>query len=161
MPGVVTVRFYDRHGNLLSPSQARSVMTNGSHGWANDALVDPTTLQDLVGAPLHASGGSLVFDVPAQPVALALNWPTTRGYSLVIVDDGGGGFTSAGTVNFTYQAALDAKRRLDAMVAARPDYAPSAAFGEADGRAASLIQRATQATDESDRGASVNARSIR
>ena len=151
-PGVVTVRFYDRHGNLLSPSQARSVMTNGSHGWANDALVDPTTLQDVAAGPLHTSGGSLVFDIPARPAALALNWPTSRGYSLVIVDDGGGGFAAPATVNFTYQAALDAKRRLADMVAARPTYVASAAFDDADARAASLIQRATQAPDESDRG---------
>jgi hypothetical protein len=150
--GVVTVEFYDRAGNLLSPSQARSVMTHESAGWANDALVDPSTLQDLVGGPLHASGGSLAFDIPAQPVALAVNWPTTRGYSLVIADNGGGGFTSSATVNFTYQAALDAKRRLDAMVAARPTYVASAAFTSADARAASLILRATQAADDPDRG---------
>jgi hypothetical protein len=149
---VVTVLFYDRQGNRLTPAQARAVMTNGSAGWANDTLLDPATLQDVVEQPLHTSGGSLVFDVPAQPVALALNWPTTRGYSLVILDDGGGGFTSPGTVNFTYQAALDAQRRLDAMVAARPTYVASTGFDAADAHAASLIQRATQATDESDRG---------
>ena len=45
--GVVTVSFYDRHGNLLTPSEARSVMTNGSAGWTNDAGLPGSSLSNF------------------------------------------------------------------------------------------------------------------
>jgi hypothetical protein len=150
--GVVTVLFYDRRGNQLDPSQVRAVMTNHHAGWTNDALVDPTTLQDLVGAPLHAEDGAMAFDLPGRPAALALNWPTTQGYSLVVVDDGGAGFTAPRTVNFTYQAALDAERRVRWMLASRPAYVPSPRFDAAQARASALLARAGQASDEAVRG---------
>ncbi len=79
--------------------------------------------------PLFTSSGTLALTVPSQPVAFAFNWPTQpRGYSLVILDNGGSGFSGAATVNLTYQAALDEKRRLDSTLAARPDYQPSSDF---------------------------------
>ena len=126
--GTVTLLFYDRAGAALTLSQMRTTSNNGTAGYDNDALLNPTTLEVLTLNPLPASGAA-TFAVPSQPVAFALNWPTTpKGYSLVIVDNGGAGFTGTATVNFTYQAALDEKRRLDAALVARPDYVHSATF---------------------------------
>lgn len=126
--GTVTLLFYDRTGAALNLSQMRTVSNNGTAGYDNDALLNPTTLEVLTLNPLPGSGAA-TFAVPSQAVAFALNWPTDpKGYSLVIVDNGGAGFTGTATVNFTYQAALDEKRRLDAALTARPDYVHSTAF---------------------------------
>ncbi len=141
--GTVTVLFYDRAGAALTLSQMRTLSNNGTAGYDNDALLNPTTLEVLTLNPLPGSGAA-TFSVPSQPVAFALNWPTTpKGYSLVIVDNGGGGFTGTGTVNFTFQAALDTKRRLDAALTARPDYVHSTTFQTAYDSAVAHIAAAT------------------
>ncbi|MGZ5297131.1 MAG: hypothetical protein ACXWYT_09445, partial [Actinomycetota bacterium] len=151
--GAVQLRFFDRRGNEMSAEIARSRMSNGSAGWANDALIDPTFLYDVEAHPLSIDDtGHLSFTVPDRPVALAVNWPTTRGYSLLIVDNGGAGFTHGGVVNFTYRAALDAKRTLDQELAARPAFLRSAAFVEAYAAAASDLDSATASTGRSERG---------
>jgi len=149
----VTLRIYDRTATLLTPADARSLMTNGAAGWTNDALIDPATLQNLVEQPLFNSAGSLVFTIAGSAApALAVNWPTTRGYSLLILDNLGSGFSTTATINFTYQAALDAKKHLDASLTARPDYVHSSAFQTAYDNAATHIQNAQAAGDEPTRG---------
>jgi hypothetical protein len=151
--GTVQLRFFDRRGDEISAAGAMSLMSNGSSGWANDALVDPTFLYDVEAQPLSTDGsGHLSFVVPDQPVALAVNWPTIRGYSLLIVDNGGPGFTHGGVVNFTYRAALDAKRILDQELAARPSFLRSEAFVESYAAAASDIEKANASSDRSVRG---------
>jgi hypothetical protein len=150
--GTVSLLFYDRNGNALSAASVRSTMTNGGAGWDGDALVNPSNLQDLVETPLWNTSQGLAFGLISQPAALAVNWPTTRGYSLVILDNGGNGFTTSQTVNFTYQAALDAFRRLGAAVAARPTYQPSAAFQTAYNAMTADLQQAQASTSQSTRG---------
>jgi hypothetical protein len=127
-------------------------MSNGSAGWANDALIDPTFLYDLQAHPLFTDDtGHLAFALPDRPVALAFNWPTTRGYSLLIVDNGGGGFTHGGVVNVTYRAAIDAKRMLDQELAARPSFLQTPGFIESYAAAVSDIDTAI-ASERSVRG---------
>jgi hypothetical protein len=151
--GTVQLRFFDRSGHEISAAGAMSRMSNGSAGWANDALVDPTFLYDVEAQPLSTDGtGHLSFVVPDRPVALAVNWPTIRGYSLLIVDNGGPGFTHGGVVNFTYRAALDAKRMLDQELEARPSFLRSQAFVESYAAAASDIETANASSDRSVRG---------
>lgn len=150
--GQVTLLFYDRNGSALTPSQTRSLSNNGVTGYDNDALVNPATLEVVTMGPLFISGGELVFSVPATPVAFAFNWPTTRGYSLVILDNGGTGFTGTATVNFTYRAALDVKRRLDAALTTRPAYQPSAAFQNAYDAAVEHINTANGSSSQSVKG---------
>lgn len=151
--GTVQLRFFDRRGHEISGAGAMSRMSNGSAGWANDALIDPTFLYDVEAHPLSTDDtGHLSFTVPDRPVALAVNWPTTRGYSLMIVDNGGAGFTHGGVVNFTYRAAIDAKRTLDQELAARPAFRRSAAFVEAYAAAASDIDSANASSERSVRG---------
>lgn len=141
--GQVTLLFYDRSGNQMTVNQIRSTSNNGTAGFDNDALLNPTTLEVITMGPLFTASNTLAFTVPSQSVAFAFNWPTQpKGYSLVILDNGGGGFTGAATVNFTYQAALDTRRRLDAALSARPDYVQSAAFQSAYNSAVSHINTA-------------------
>ena len=60
------------------------------------------------------------------------------------LDNNGAGFSTGGTVNFTYRAANDAKTRLDAALAARtsPAYTHSAAFDTAYNAAANYLSLA-------------------
>jgi len=159
----VKLRFFRSDGSEYSAAEARSVIecrsptctTTGKSGWTNDALVDPQTLRARKVHSLTAVGGFLGFNRPAgAPVALAIDWPTsTRGYSLLVIDNAGAGFVGATTVNVTYQGARDAQRRLDAMLAARPDYARSPVFASAYDAASAHIALAASTTDESTRGA--------
>ena len=127
--GTVTLLFFDRNGTALTPSQVRSLSNNGGSGYNSDFLVNPTNLRAISSGPLFTSGSNLAFNIPSQAVALAFNWPTLpNGYSLIILDNGGIGFTAGATVNFCYQAARDTKKKLDAALAARADYVPSAKF---------------------------------
>lgn len=151
--GRVTLLFYDRNGAALSAGEARALSNNSPLGYDNDALVDPSTLGALAMGPLYATGGTLAFDLPAAPAALAFNWPTEPlGYSLVVLDNGGAGFTATATVNFTYQAALDAARRLDAALAARPAYQPSASFAAAYDSAAWHLAAAAGSSGQAVKG---------
>ena len=147
----VTLRFYDREGNCLSASQAQSIM-GGLKGWSTSALVHPSTLQNLKEEPLFESENGLAFTLQATPVALILNWPTVRGYSALILDNGGEGYQTSAVVNFTYQAALDTKRKLDLSRSNRPDYVPSSNFNFYYTRALSHLQSAATAPDEAQKG---------
>ena len=151
--GTVTVLFFDRNGVAMTPAQVRSVSNNGTIGYDNDALVDPVTLRAISSGPLYPSGNNLAFATPGIPVALALNWPTVpHGYGLLILDNGGAGFTSSATINFTHEAAKDVKRRLDAALAARPNYLRSTQFQEAYNRAANRLAAIGTFTAESTKG---------
>jgi len=130
--GTVTLLFFDRNGAALTPTQVRSTSNNGGAGYNNDFLLNPANLRAISSGPLFISGTNLAFNIPSQAVALAFNWPTLPGgYQLLILDNGGAGFSTAATINFTYQAALDVKKKLDAARSARPDYVPSAKFNTA------------------------------
>lgn len=153
----VVLKFYDTAGTgtELTAAQVKTVM-HGSGGSDSDALLDLSTMQDIYEYPLYRSGSPARwrFDtVAGTPSAFSVNWPTaTNGYSTVIIDNGGAGYTAAATVVFNYQAALDEKRRLDAAITARPSYVPSAAYTTAYNQAVSLIASANAATTDSDRG---------
>ncbi len=149
----ITLLFFDRHGTALSVKQVRSISNNGKAGYNTDALVDPQNMREMTNGPLVESGAKLAFELPARPVAFAFNWPTKPlGYSMIVLDNGGAGFTTGGTVNFTYQAALDYKRRLDASLAERSTYVPSAKFLTAYDSVVTHIDTATSSTDEAVRG---------
>ena len=151
--GTVNFLFYGRDGVLMSPAMVRQTSNNGSAGYNNDFLIDPVTMQAVSEGVLINSANGLSFAVPDIPVALALNWPTDPlGYGLIVLDNGGGGFTSGGTVNFTYQAAWDVRRKLDQALAARPDYVASQRFQAAYGDAKSILAGITASSTESQKG---------
>jgi hypothetical protein len=151
--GQVTVLFYDRDGLPISPEQVRHLSNNGSADRNNDFLVDPMTLRVITAKPLRVSGAGFAFDLADAPVALALNWCTEpQGYSLILIDNAGSGFSAPATVNFTYQAARDVKLKLDAALAARPDYRPSPKFRTAYDEATSHLAAADASPDQSSKG---------
>jgi len=138
--GTVTLLFFDRNGTALTPTQVRSISNNGGAGYNNDFLLNPANMRAISSGPLYTSGSNLAFNIPSQAVALAFNWPTLPGgYQLLVLDKGGTGFSTGGTINFTYQAALDVKKKLDAARAARPGYVPSSKFNTAYQAAASQL----------------------
>lgn len=148
--GMLTFVFYNSSGILLSASQvhaiARGPGTGKNAGYDADAFLDPTTME-MVGSPNPMDTGLTVL-LPLSPASVdfAMNWPagTANGYSLVVLDNNGAGFTTSGTVNFTYRAANDAKTRLDAALAERnnPVYVHSPAFGTAYTAATSYLASA-------------------
>ena len=148
--GTLTFTFYDTSGTLLTAAQVHAITrgpgTGQNAGYDADAFVNPSTLE-MVGAR-NPLGNGLSATLPASPVSVdfAINWlaSPTNGYSLVVLDNGGAGFSTGGTVNFTYRAAHDAKMRLDAALAARtsPAYVHSAAFDAAYGSAAASLAQA-------------------
>ena len=152
--GTVTLEFYDADGtgNLLTTAQTRRVM-KGHNGWDSDALLRPSDLEDVGAYPLYGSGSALRFDIRGHRVALGVAWPTaSEGYSYVILDNRGRGFGSTATLVFNYQAAIDAKRQLDAELAARPDYVGSAAFDAAYAAGTSDLGSARTADTDAGRG---------
>jgi len=151
--GQVILLFYDRDGVPLSVNQVRYLSNNGTADRDNDFLVDPLTLRVVAAKPLRVSGSNFVFGVADSPAALAFNWPTEpQGYSLILLDNGGSGYSAPATVNFTYQAARDVKLRLDAALAARPDYQSSTKFRGAYDDAAGHIAAAEASTDQRVKG---------
>jgi hypothetical protein len=149
----VTLLFYDRDGRPLSPDQIRHLSNNGVADRNNDFLVDPLTLRVVAAKPLKISDSNFTFEVTDVPVALAFNWPTEpQGYSLILVDNAGVGYSSPAVVNFTYQAARDVKLRLDAAMAVRPDYQPSRKFRTAYDEATSHISAADASLDQGVKG---------
>jgi hypothetical protein len=168
--GTLTVKFYDSAGVAMSGQAAfdvaRDKIDNLSNGYASkviSAIVDPVTLEDRnasntpISPTVHSA--DLAFALPASVTgALAITWPTSasRGYSTVIVDNLGEGFTSSSTVNFTYQASRDLKKRFDAALATRlaaaPSYAASAAFTASNTTLAGDYSSMMAASTESVRG---------
>ncbi len=151
----VQLLFYDANGNSISGREALWIMNGHGAGFRSDSLIDPSSLRELVFLPLHVDTTNHLSFTPihSSPVALEVNWPmSTRGYSMLILDNGGAGFTSAGTVNFTYLAAKNVKRRLDLGLAARPDYRPSIAFQNAYEQATQDIKIADASSNQSVRG---------
>lgn len=139
--GEVLVLFYDRDGGVLTADEMRARSNNGEAGYDNDYLIDPATLEALERGPLvEAPGQGFTFSVRDTAVALALNWPTSPlGYGLVIVDNNGAGCSGGETINFSYQAAYDIRRRLASALAARPDYVRSAKFNDAYTEAQAIL----------------------
>ncbi len=160
--GTLTFTFYDSSGTLLTASQVHSIErgpgTGANAGYDADAFLNPATLE-MVGAPNPMGTTGLTATLPASPASVdfAINWlaSPTNGYSMVVLDNNGAGFSTSATVNFTYQAANDAKTRLDAALAARtsPAYTHSAAFDTAYNAATSYLALANAAgASESTKG---------
>lgn len=150
----VVLHFYDANGQLLSGSQALKIMDGNGSGFRCDALIDPVSMKELVALPLSTTTNGLTFTLSSgTPAALEVDWQmATRGYSTLILDNSGSGFTSGATVNFTYQAAKDVKRRLDLSLAARPAYNRSINFQNAYHAATADITIADGSSDDSVKG---------
>ena len=159
-PNEVALLFYDRNGNAISIDDVKNISNdtynntrdaNDGEGYDNDAILDLANLCVIKNSPvLFASGKYLTFKLTDKPIAFALNWPTEPlGYSMIILDNGGNGFTRSATINFTYQAALDEKIRLDKRLAVRPNYKKSGNFKKAYADVELHLKKAAGSTDQS------------
>ncbi len=168
--GTLTVKFYDSAGAAMSGQAALDVARNKSDNLSNGyqdkviaALVNPATLEDLnstntpMSPVVHST--DLAFSLPAAgSAALALTWPSSasRGYSMVLLDNLGVGFSSSATVNFTFQVARDLKNRFDAALnsrlAATPAFAPSSAFTSSKTTLSTDFTAMMSASSESEKG---------
>ena len=153
--GRLTLKFYNTNGMVLTFAQVQALQKGPMSGaYPADAFVDPVSLRLLSATPMTSAGGFSFKLFAGQPAAFAINWPTSsQGYGLVIVDNAGAGFSANATVNFTYQAAKDIKRRLDIALVARPDYTRSTAFNTAFNTAINGLKMADQSSAESVKGA--------
>lgn len=149
----ITLVFYDRNGKKMSAAQIRRMSNNGKAGFDNDVLVSPKSLKVTKKSPLYRSKKTFAFHLPKKPSALALNWPVKPGgYSLIILDNNGKGFSKSATVNFTYQAALDTKRKLDKALQKRKDYVRSKAFKRAYKAGTKKLKTAAKSSSQSVKG---------
>ena len=120
----VVLLAFDTHGNRLDWTAFRQLEENGQgSSGADDALVDPTTLILTENYPLFSSNGSGNGDpaltLPAHgTTALSLAWPTSDGYSNLILDLPG----SEGTYDFDELAAAQVLGDIGASLSARPWY---------------------------------------
>ncbi len=148
LAGRIVLHAYDMSGNRLGWKAFRAVQTagHGSDG-VNDMLLDPDTLTTVSGWPLYDHDGDPALDRPARPAALSLAWPSTQGYSTVILD-----LPGPGTYVFNQLLAQDLVRRTLQAWQARPDYRPSRSFRERLRRAQDELTTAQRAVAEADRG---------
>ncbi|MCU1450605.1 MAG: hypothetical protein JWP02_2775 [Acidimicrobiales bacterium] len=146
----VVLHAYNAAGTRLTWTSFRTMESNGKGGAGiNDMLVDPVTLQVTKGWPLFKTAtNDPAFTWPGKATSLALAWPTSDGYTNLIVD-----FPGPGTYNFTYVAATQMLANLQKMVDARPGYVPSAAYRQAVTTAGARINSAATATTEMSQGA--------
>ena len=160
MPGraalasTITLEVYDAAGAHLAYDQVLAISDAEGAGWRNDvtyALADATI---VTYQPLFNQGGNPAFTVTGAAVGLSLAWRTANtGYSTLFIDNGGVGFSSSQTINFTYRAALDYRLKLDAALSRRADFTATPAFTAADQEADDLLTQAAAALDEPTRGA--------
>lgn len=148
----VVFHVYDANGDRLDWAQFRALEDNGKGGnGQNDMWLNPSTLAVIAGWPLYSTGGASgdpTATWPGRPASLSLAWPTSDGYSNLILDVPG-----PGTYNFTLLAARQAVASLDQGVAARPAYQPSTAFRLVSGAAHSQLAAANAAGSEAQQGA--------
>lgn len=147
--GTVILRTYDATAVELTWAQfrARQEFGQGNSG-DNDALLDPTTLRIIAGTPLFSSGGKPALTLTGVPASLALAWPTSDGFSNLIIDLP----SSAGTYNFTLLAATQVLTDLMWAMARRPWYTPSVAQKAAATSAQSLLDQANAAALDAQKG---------
>jgi hypothetical protein len=151
-PREVILEIHDRAGGRLGWDAFRHRQENGrGEAGDNDVLLDPRDLTVIEAGPLYSANGKgdgdPAVEWPGRPAALALAWPTSHGYSNLIVDLPGPGRYDLGLL-----AAQQAGAALERALAARPDYRPSAAFRRARERTRALLDEARKA-DRRRRGA--------
>ena len=145
-PGdAVVLRVYDGDGQQLSWRQFRDVESNGtgSDGY-NDALLDPETLQVTEIGPLYRDSEGVALDSPGGSAVLALAWPSSDGYSQLLLP-----VPPPGTYNFNLLAARQAVSGLRELMAAHPDEAPAADAAAASATATAELANAEHAKGES------------
>ena len=140
----VVLNVYDSRGKPLSWAEFRAVQSNGAgEEGHNDALLDPDSLVIVEPWPLFESGGSPALEHPDHAVLLALAWPSSYGYSQLILP-----VPDPGTHNFNVLAAEAAVESLSTLRAEHAGMAPSPDAERATVTAARAIHAARATKDE-------------
>ncbi|MBV8636813.1 MAG: hypothetical protein JO322_01910 [Candidatus Eremiobacteraeota bacterium] len=152
--GRIVLHVYDEEGRRITWGRFRRMQENGNGSEGdNDVLLDPASLQVIGMSPLEPDNGSTTGDPsfikPARATALAFAWPTTDGYSNIIVDLP----ASPGTYVYNVLAARQLIHEVDEGIAVRRWYAPSTVLRSADRTAHEFLARANEARTESQQGA--------
>ncbi len=152
---IVVLRVFDRHGKRVDWRVFRQVEENGQGASGiNDALLDSSTLVLASTGPLFSSNGSDEGD-PALTlsgrgaVALSLAWPTSDGYSNLIL----GLPSQAGTYDFNELAAAQVLHDIRASISARAWYHAARRFAALYAAARDDYAHALRLNDEARRGA--------
>jgi hypothetical protein len=147
--GLVVFEVYDTRGQRLDWEQFRQLQTAGrGEDGVSDVLVDPSTLQVREPWPLHDVAGDPAVEHPGGAVALALPWPSSAGYSQLVLE-----LPPPGRWVFTTLAADQAVAEFGRQRAARPDHDPSPEFARLHGTAVDLLTQARAAASRRDEGA--------
>jgi hypothetical protein len=139
----VVLRVYDADGHQLSWREFRDVESNGAgDDGHNDVLLDPETLQVTEVGPLYRDGRAVALDPPGGPALLAFAWPSSDGYSQLLLP-----VPPPGSHNFNLLAARQAVSGLRTLMTGHPDQAPA-------GEAAAAVATATAELAAAERAAS-------
>ncbi len=148
----VVLHAYDEAGTLLSTQAFLDRSDAAPKGWRNDLTYRVSDGTAVARTPIYDLAGLPALDITGPGVGLAVAWPTQNtGYSTLFLDNLGAGL-SAGTLVFNDLAARDVRAKLDAALARRPGFVPSAAYTALDEEADALLLAAAEAGAESERG---------
>jgi hypothetical protein len=148
----VRLLFYDTDGNELTSKEVLGI--SEADGERCDAIMELSSMKVTREQPLHFSDAGIYCDTVQSGEAVVMNWPAeSDGYILAVLDNGGKGFKSGETVNFTFQAAEDMKRRLDNAVRDRKWRTPSNVYIKRYRSAETELGIAEKADSEAVRGA--------
>lgn len=125
----IVFHVFDAGGRRIDWSEFRQLEENGKQGYEDDALLEKATLLVTRTGPLFSSNGMGDGDpsltLPAHgSAALSISWPSSAGYSTLIVDLPEEG----GTYDFNELAAAQVLDDIRASLARRPWYEPGTKF---------------------------------
>jgi hypothetical protein len=151
----IVLRVFDARGRRIPWHEFRAIEEDGQGtNGIDDALLDLPTLSVTRTGPLYSSNGSGTGDPalnlpPGGPKALSLAWPTSEGYSNVIVDlpDRGG------TYDFDDITARRVLADIRASLDSRPWYRPGPEVVSLHAMARAVYEQAQGAPDGAGREA--------
>ncbi len=123
--GQVLLDLADDAGQLLDLSQLRAIQSNGAgEQGLDDQLLDANTLEVVEHAPLYvdedSAGATAAVQLPAdRACTLSLSWPTSQGYSTLLVD-----LPGPGRYSLAELAALSLHHRQEKRLAQLEQVAP-------------------------------------
>ncbi len=142
----IVLHAYDTSGNRIAWNAFRQLEENGQgNNGIDDALLDPVTLAVTKTGPLYSTSGSSGDPSLTLPTngstTLSMAWPTSAGYSNLILDLP----TTAGTYDFDELEAQQVVNDIHTSLAARSWYHPGSEFTKLYTKATNDFARGQQA----------------
>jgi hypothetical protein len=111
----IVMKVYNAEGEKLSYEQFFDVISGKEYGgkYELDMFLNAGDYTVAQGWPMSKQGGNPAFELKYGPVVLSVPWVMeSTGYSTLVLDNGGAGFTQSGTYVFNLVAAVDCRRKL-------------------------------------------------